>query len=251
MKYLILLLSLMFTTMAVADEESDNDDVAQQHGYSKKELKKLRKEKAKRIDGEAIAQEIAKSFETDSFQAAKYTDQAIENMIQASKVVLTSYGYEDEANAISLEYNLKYKNYAVRQMLGDKELGDFPPMSEFLTKVHNKIEDLIGEFLCKMFHLHDLMIINYSMPVVFAPSKYDLENYIDHSAGHKFGWFWIHHGFYGVVTYWIVNWTCGGFTAGMGIITFICGPISGFAESAMDSYIAPPVSEAIWKRFNQ
>ena len=105
---------------------------------------------------------------------------------------------------------------------------------------------------CQYFHVHDIFILNFAIPVVFKPADFEQADYLDHFAGHPLDlWTWDHHGFAGVVTYWAVNIACGAATAGMGVATFACNPISTLAENVMDRRIAPPLGTKIWTKAQQ
>ena len=84
--------------------------------------------------------------------------------------------------------------------------------------------------------------------MVFNPTGYEKIDYLDHFAGHPLSrWSFDHHGLAGVVSYWASTAVCGAATAGLGLLTFVCGPISGFVENGMDRYIAPPIAGKIWE----
>jgi hypothetical protein len=227
--------------------------VARKFGYSdKREIYKLNRELRKTVKSESIAQDVLKSFERDTIAAAEYSDIALENLLSTADIVLRNTGHDRLADEIAMDFVMHYRNGFARLALGEKELGDHPPMSQWLDDIHQKIEDAIGKFFCEFFHIHDLYILNHGFRVVFAPSQYKLDDYKDHFSGHLiWGWFWEHHGVAGVVVYWVVNGICGAATSGMGIAVFACSPIATLAENVTDKRLAPPVAERIWKRANE
>lgn len=250
-QYIVLgLISFLCVSMVKAEGLTKDDyKVGQRYGYTKRDLRLAYDEKYKSVNQEKIIKQVAFALENDNLRAAEYMDEALSNLLSTADVILRSQGHDDLADEIQTEYMLFYSGAATRQVLGMKEIGDHPPLSEWLKDVHNKIHDALGDFLCKYFHFHDIMILNYGLPVVFSPKQYKLKDYLDHFAGHQiWGWFWEHHGVAGVVTYWVVNGACIGVTYGLGVVTFVCGPIASLAENVMDKSIAPPVGERIWKR---
>lgn len=230
----------------------DDYKVARQFGYRNgKEIERLNKQLTKKIDINAINADIATAMERNQLEFAEQADIAIENLVSLAVVVLRQKGNLELADDIGYEFERYYQFGYTKQMLGIEEIGDHPPMNEWLDSVHNKIEDAIGNFLCEYFHFHDLYILNMGLPIVFNPKKVDLKDYLDHFSGHLiWGWFWEHHGVAGVITYWVVTGVCSGATSGMGLVTFACGPIAGMAEHVMDKRIAPPIATRIWERYN-
>lgn len=245
---------LMFMIPSLCFSQSDEPDdttykAARKFGYSKIDIYKLNRQKRREIKSDGYMNDVAKALENDNIAAAQYADVALENLLSQAQGVLRNTGHNELADEIDIEFIMHYRNGFERLALGEKEIGDHPPMSKWLDSVHKRIEDAIGDFWCKFFHFHDIYILNQGFPVVWNPSKYDLKDYNDHFAGHPiFGFIFEHHGVAGVITYWIVQGVCSGATMGMGVVTFACGPISDLAEFIMDKKIAPPIAERIWKR---
>ena len=243
---LITLILVLATTSAFADISPKAEPL--DFGLSTPNLKKLRKKHEAQTDSAGVSSRVASSFEAQDYMSAVYTDQAMQAIINQAAEVLDYYGYEKDAASIKSEYARSYTTAFSGMFLGDKELGDHPPMSVWLDTVHKRIEDSIGEYLCKFFHLHDMYVLNYGFPSILRPGALGREDYMDAFAGHLiWGWFWEHHGVSGVVTYWLVNGACSMGTAGMGVVAFICGPISGFAETSVDKYLAPKIGGRIWE----
>ena len=255
MQLIILLLVLLISPAAHAQTDSMSKDdykLGQKYGYSKRDLKDAHQEAKNSFNRDLVIKQVAQALEKDPVSAAQLTDLAIENMLSTASVFMRAEGHHDVADEIETEYRLYYRGSVTALALGIKEIGDHPPLSQWLESVHKKIHDTIGDFLCKQIHIHDIWILNYSIPVVFSPEAYTQKDYLDHFAGHLiWGWFWEHHGFAGVVTYWVVNGVCIGATYGLGIVTFVCGPIASFAENVMDKRIAPGMGVRIWERAQQ
>lgn len=255
MQIIVLILALFLVSASTPPDDAEDVikpgdyKIAQRYGFKAKDLREAYKEARESIDEEAITEEIAHAFENDPFKSAQIVDEAIDNMFKWAFVILRAEGRTDVADQIEFEYATVYKDYFQRSVLGILEMGDHPPLNDWLKTAHEKIHDIVGDFICKQAHLHDIYILNYSIPVVFSPKSYKLDDYLDHFAGHLiWGWFWEHHGFAGVVTYWAVNGACIGMTWGLGVVPFVCSPIATLAEDIMDKRIAPPMGERIWKR---
>lgn len=238
-----------------SEEMTENDTtVAADHRIvvSRKQARSEARKAHERINVEEINAEVLSSLENGyTLDSARLMDRAIANLLTQADTVLRSHGAHRTADEIKSEHLAKFADYYAKGVISGLEIGDHDPMSAWLVVVHQKIENALGEFLCSFFHFHDLFVLNYGLPVVFHPASYNFKEYNDSFSGHKtMGFFWIHHGVAGVVTYWISNFVCGGVTAGMGMITFVCGAICGFIESSMDTYLAPPMAQKIWDRAN-
>jgi len=207
------------------------------------------------VDVEAIQKAVVRDLgEPTKLPSAKRLDAVVESTIHRGAAALREMGEGTEADRIEAEYAVAYTGYFVRQYENGGipvEIGDHAPLNLWLELVHAALHIKLGDDLCRYLHVHDLFIVNFAVPVVFNPKRYDLLDYKDHFAGHPLSaWKWEHHGLAGVVTFWAVNITCGAATFGMGLVTFACSPIAGLAESVMDRRIAPPVAERVWKRSN-
>jgi len=249
-----LFLGVSYAENAVTSDQPTKEtyQVAKKFGYSNgKQIQKLNRELIQKIDINAISYDITKALNKGNLETAEYTEQALKNLLARADGVLRNTGHDDLADEIFYEYDTYYRGSIVNKAMGIAEIGDHPPLSEWLDSVHKKIEDAIGKFLCDFFHFHDIFIINHAIPVVFNPSKYELKDYLDHFSGHLiWGFWWEHHGLAGVITYWTVEAICSVSTGGVGLAVFACGPIAGLAEHVMDKRLAPPIARRIWDRYN-
>jgi hypothetical protein len=253
-QYVVLgLITFMFATLLRAQEMSEDDfKIGQKYGYLRHDLRAAYAEKKREVNRDQVIKSVSYNLENDQIKAAKQYDEAISNLLRKADVILRAEGHDDVADEIQTEYMLYYQNAATNYVLGTVEIGDHPPLSEWIDKVHDKIHKTLSDFICKNMHFHDLYILNHGLPVVFSPKKYTLKDYLDHFSGHLvWGWFWDHHGVAGVVTYWLVDGVCIAGTYGLGIVTFVCGPVATLAENVMDKSIAPPIGKRIWERAQQ
>lgn len=223
--------------------------MAKRYGFNRMEVIKAYKEKRSKVDIEKINKLVEKKLLGNDFDRAELFEDALYNMINRISAVLANEGHHRLAFDIVSEYKSLYQSALTKQLLGLDEIGDHPPLSEWLDSVHERIHDAVGSFICEYFRFHDIFILNHSIPVVFKPANYDLKDYKDHFAGHLiWGWYFEHHGFAGVVTYWIIEGACIAGSYGLGIITFVCSPIASFGEYIIDKHVAPPIAEAVWQR---
>lgn len=143
------------------------------------------------------------------------------------------------------------------------DVGDHDPFSEWIAVWYQKLEDALGIPVMEATHLRDIWVLNYTLKVVFRPSedsKWCVEwegdcqaEYRRHFAGTK----WqrhpdpeadaiLHHGFAGVVTYWVVY---GGCSAAGGFM--VCGVAGTGAQFIMERYFAPVIADSVFERVNE
>ncbi len=119
-------------------------------------------------------------------------------------------------------------------------------------------------------HLKDIWVLNFTLPIVLSPRQGEVwcfeqlrahpsdtcqKEYTRHFAGTKYlpndplNTEILHHGFSGVVTYWVVYGVCEAATYGTGFF-LICSPAATISEVSIEMYVAPDVSKTIWNRYN-
>lgn len=248
--YAFVIFCVYTAAKAEEDEPQKNDFyMAKRYGYLKHDVWQAYEEAKKNTDVKKINNEIKIKLEGNVFDRAELIEDTLDKMMEKIHTVLMAEGHDKLANDIAYEYEQFYQKALTRHLLGFDEIGDHPPMSEWLSDVHDRIHEALGDMICQYFHFHDIFIINYGLPVVFRPEFYDLKDYKDHFAGHLiWGWWWEHHGVAGVVAFWLVDGTCIAASYGLGVITFVCSPIATLAENVMDKHIAPPIAQRIWER---
>lgn len=247
--YAFLIFCIYTTAKAETDEPKENDfDMAEKYGYLPGDVWDAYEEAKKKTNLDKLNKEIKIKLQGTQFDRAALIEETLDNLMGKITVVLMAEGHDKLAEDIGYEYEQHYQKALTRHLLGFDEIGDHPPMNEWLDSVHERIHEVLGDFVCQYFRFHDIYILNHGIPVVFRPSAYDLKDYKDHFAGHLiFGWWFEHHGVAGVVAFWLVDGACIAGSYGLGIITFVCTPIASLAEKVMDKHIAPPIAEAIWK----
>jgi hypothetical protein len=248
-----ILMVLMFCSTGYAQELTPTDfDAGAKFGHEPKSMRSEHKARRGRVDDEKINLSVAETLEEpNSLPSARLLDLTTARIVQRSVAALNRFGYKEDAAKIAGEYEANYQFFYENRFFGTvKEIGQHPPMNIWMELVHVVIHIKLGDFWCEYFHTHDLFILNFATPIVFNPSlAFDKIDYVDHFAGHPNGrWSFEHHGLSGVVSYWAASAACGSATAGLGLITFICGPLSSFVENSMDRYIAPRIGAAIWER---
>lgn len=173
---------------------------------------------------------------------ANRVDDTVNTILTVTVGELTKRGHGPLADSIWQEWAYEHRG----RYLDVRNIGDHKPLSDFLKKVHEKAHDILGE-LCEPTHVHDLFVINFTAPVVFNPcgQAWDRVEYKRHFAGKNDGE--QAYGLIPVVGYWAGYAACTAGTMGIGF-AFVCSTASGLAERGVAKWIAPPLSDWVYKK---
>jgi len=197
-------------------------------------------------DRDRVVEEM-RSVLDDQYRTAEKTDQALSRLVKFAVFQLRRNGYDEDADELQNEYSVYYE-FAVRNFylnVVPVDLGDHEPLSQWLADWYDKLEARLGPFIMELTHLDDIKVFNYAIPVVFHPTgwhgdSWDIDEYRLHFVPLS-----------GVVAYWTSWGVCVGATWGMGMITFICTPVGMICEHLVVKYVAPPISDRVYCRFNE
>jgi len=231
---------------AIAQNDWAREDILKKFQVSKSEISAAQARQKPKFLTVAYLKTIEDQLTNDD-KLWSVADATVNSMINHANIIMRQTGNNELANEIMDEYQNVYMNWMACRKDDCKEIGDHPPLWLWLQTVHEKIESKIGPSWCKYTHLHDMYIFNFALPVVWEPQLYDLQDYLDHFAGHEISRLrWEHHGFAGITAYWTSYAACIAGTYGMGVLGFACTPISEVIEIATDKRIAPKVGKTIW-----
>lgn len=147
--------------------------------------------------------------------------------------VLKQNGYKKEAQKLQDEW----QNQWMAVMRATRDLGDHKPLNEWIAKKYKELVELLGQDVVNFFHLDDINIINYAIPVVFnCHIAYNETDYSQHFVPLS-----------GVIAYWGAAGTCILVSSGIGV--FFCSPIGMVSEHLMIKFIAPGISVKVYNRF--
>ncbi len=222
--------------------------------------------KTETFDHKPMQAEVTRRLEMGDTRAL--ATESFDAMFAVAAKELVKAGYQREADQLNAEWKDLYRG----QMLGlDGDVGDHTPLSQWVEDWYKKLEDLLGVQLMELLHLRDIWVLNYTVPVVFHAqaatawcteqlAKYPQDTCEDEYRRHFAGTRWekgpdplatavLHHGFAGVVTYWVVWAACEAATYGSGY-GLVCSPAGDLAEIAVEKWVAPKVSDKLYVRAN-
>jgi hypothetical protein len=164
---------------------------------------------------------------------AERTNFALDILLSVAYNKLKNEGHNELADKIKTDWKGTWNGYLMQV----RDIGDHEPLSEWLAQAYKDIEAALGKGVCEFFHLDDINIINYALPVVFKCSiAFDKIDYSQHFVPLT-----------GVVSYWVSAGFC--ILASSGLMSFFCSPIGMLAEHLMITFIAPPISNKIYEAF--
>lgn len=176
----------------------------------------------------------------DQDALAVKVDASLAKMISIASHKLRQKGYRSDAKALEDKYHRHYAGLllaivANHKNMHFKEIGDYAPMSEFLTKTYDMLLEKLGPEIMAITHLEDIKVINYAIPCVFHFDS--IPDYAISPAEYKKHFVPL----CGVVAFWGVSIACDVGTWGTGY-WLICTPAGMLAKYAVVEYIAPPMS---------
>lgn len=154
------------------------------------------------------------------------TKVAIDKIIIVANVELRKKG----ANLLADRMMHEYASLFTSRNIGDHE------GIKWLLKIHDEIEFVLGETICRAIRMHDLWVLAHAIPVVFTClDKVDALEYMLHFIPLT-----------GVVSYWVTYGGCMGASLGTGF-AFICGFAGMGVEQIVIRFVAPVLSTPVWK----
>ena len=162
MQMILGILCLFLVQTAFAHEAPKDDKptkevyrIAKKFGYtSRSEINQAYKEAKKNLNVDKIQNELKLSFK-DRYETARKADEALDALLRRADSVLRNTGNDKLADEIFIEYEMYYRGHYQITALGMKEMGDHEPWSEWIEKLHLKIEDAIGEVKKFAHHFAD------------------------------------------------------------------------------------------------
>lgn len=167
------------------------------------------------------------------------TNFALGGLFKVAVMNLKRRGYYEEANTIERGWRAR-DGEIVRLQQEARDIGDFEPLMTWLAVAYEIIEFKLGYNLCYTLRITDLKTFNYTIPVVFKPCKYTLDDFTEHFVHDE-----RYRGLCPVVAYWTTSITCSIATFGAGYF-FICSPIAMLVELGFDKWAAPWLAPKIY-----
>lgn len=228
----ILALCLLLATPAPASDLYTEIHGDGHHTLSQKQDAERRLERMKaEVDREGL------------YGVAERTDRTLRGIMFIAVKNLKRRGFTQEANELSREWKRHENTLQILVMKPNRDIGDFKPLSEFLAKAYDKLEEKLGLEICRALRLSDIKTLNYAIPVVFAPCKHNelqFDLHLCHDSKYR--------GLLPVVAYWTTSITCSVATFGAGYF-FVCSPIAMLVELGMDRVACPWLSPRLYEAF--
>lgn len=193
--------------------------------------------------GKIQARETVNEIEKDVQDIAPM-EKAMAQLLESTANVLRREGFNKEADRIGTEWKQMSAVY-FNKSNNLLKLGDHAPLNQWLADIYNLVEGSLGQEKVSEYHLDDIKFINYGFPVVIHPSgdpstgkAWGMQEYSEHFVP-----------FSTAVSYWAGYFVCKKVIKS-GTLANMCNSSLDTFRSTIESYIAPGVSDEIYRRFN-
>lgn len=176
---------------------------------------------------------------------AHRTDKALGGIMKIAIANLRRNGFHQEANELTAGWK-RFDGEVVR-IVSDRgrKIGSFAPLSMYLAFAYAILEDRLGYDLCRTLRLSDIHSFNYTIPVVFRPCEYGLEEFMYHFSKDDPTVPQPYRSLAPILAYWTTNIGCSVATFGAGIF-FVCGIAGSLVELGVERWVAPKLGPVIF-----
>lgn len=204
---------------------------------------------AQKNEAEKKREAIKKAWEKGRLKKVAYdVDRGMGQLFKIAVLNLRKRGYHTDADWMNAEWK-KLQGTLPRIVESDgRKIGDWEPLSLFISVAFDKLESLLGYELCRTLHLDSLKTFNYCIPVVVLRAcQYGEQEFFYHFVHDDPMIFHPYKGLAPVTAYWIASISCSIGTFGGGLILYpICGAVSGLVELSVDKWVAPWLSPKLY-----
>ena len=173
---------------------------------------------------------------------SKIAHDAFEQAVQAVAEDVKGRGDEELAN----ELLLKWHHSEAAFYFSEKDLGDHAPLFPWLSDYISKLTEKYGTIILNLPYVKDLITLNFAVPVVFSPhGKWQVAG-IDSRIEYRKHFI----PFANIVTYYVSLYGCKVIMAKQGLDQLgkqLCGKAAERLQFAMGRYIAPQISDWIFR----
>jgi hypothetical protein len=227
---LIVLAALAIHTTSFAQNTQDTEDAAIQASLDARD-------------------QFITSLEHKDFQGMTHQafDAAVKNLADQ---VRTEYNDSDMADSLLKQWTSASANFdkILINRLNNKDLGDHDPLFPWLAAYIKQLADKYGQVIYSLQIVKDIVTLNYAIPVVFNPHGHWQVAGVDSRIEYRLHFI----PFADVVTYYVVLYGCKYELSqhGAGNLGQLCSKAAEKLEYVMGRYIAPVVSDWIFKQTN-
>lgn len=166
-------------------------------------------------------------------------EMAMNALVKKGVDLLRAKGFKQDAQRFSHSWKAMRAAHAL-------DIGDHQPLNQWMADYYEVLAQRFGENLLKQLHLDDVLVLNYTIPVVFKPNgnakanqTWDIVEYRKHFVP-----------FSGIVSYWVSLGVCMYASAQTGNtqLSENCTQIAGLIRKGMVMYPAPKLSDWIYEK---
>jgi hypothetical protein len=174
------------------------------------------------------------------------THDAFQHAIEGLVEEMASRNDQEMATELQTLWN---DNESMFYSLAFTDLGDHAPLFKWLDAYMDKMASKYGSVILSLPIVADLRMLNYAIPVVFSPRGSWQQSGVDSRIEYRKHFI----PFANLVTYYAANYGCVYFAKKYQVpmAKQICGKVADKLKFAMGRYIAPVVSDWIFKAANR
>ena len=179
------------------------------------------------------------------------THEAFDVAVKAlAEQVRSEYNDSEMADSLLKQWNSSSANFdkAIANRIAQRDLGDHAPLFPWLASYIKTLADKYGTLIYSLQIVKDIVTLNYAIPVVFSPHGSWQVAGVDSRIEYRLHFI----PFADVVTYYVVLYGCKYELSqhGAGNLGQLCSKAAEKLEFVMGRYIAPVVSDWIFKQTN-
>lgn len=177
---------------------------------------------------------------SDPKEFSKLANLALRAIIKIGTKNLRAKGHRLEA--LRIERQWRWIDGTLTAIINNRNIGDFEPISQWLSDVYDTFEENLGLEVCSILRLTDIKTLNYGLRVVCRPCNYGLNDFYEHFVADE-----RYKGVAPVASYWAVVLGCSIGTYSIGYF-FICSPIGIVVEAGVKNKLAPWAAPIIYDK---
>lgn len=175
---------------------------------------------------------------------ASYTDSAMDGYFRVVVMNLKRLGHRQTAYQLQSEWAQHKGKLTQIVDYGDRYIGQYDPISEFLARWYDKLEALLTLEVARALRISDIKTFNYCIRVVIlSPCTYGVHDFYEHFVHDA-----KYRGLFPVLVYHTSNLSCSLASFGT-LVYWACGPLSSLIEMGADRWLGPKIAGPLYDAF--
>ncbi|MBC7690714.1 MAG: hypothetical protein H7222_03020 [Methylotenera sp.] len=190
------------------------------------------------VNAEALISELR------AVAPAEETQIAVNELVGQALSDLRAEGFETLSGNLARQWDEKFSRHFLQTQFTN--IGDHQPLVQFLADLYLTMHKKMGDKVNKLAYVEDINLLNWTIPVALQPKgdrrntdKWDITEYRLHFVP-----------FSQIITYYASLAACKYALKSSPKMGQLCPTLSKTARNVMGQYIAPRLSDSIYRKFN-